>query len=227
MSSLSVSPAPSSSMQAYQQVENIFETGDVSADLAARLLLPENKRQEMPIALRSCIQVQLSALSREETENGVGDDRSVRIKAFMAATVGSVFGISWRVARVAVRTLAFIPLALVRLGTASRIGFVKQAMPEYVRRYRDEWIDLAVAVAAAPLALVKTISPTAAQGLTDSMHTYYLNRAQARATFDTAFNQQLTNHETHRTHAAAQRAAAAMQPMPAAGAGASSEVNQG
>lgn len=135
----------------------------------------------MPMSFRKLIQVQLSANTVTEAAP-LGDNRSRHIKAFMAGTVGAAFTAVARIIRIAVFTVFLLPAVLVRFATATRYGF-EGAVPELLKKYREEWADLAVTAGSIPLGLAKTMNPTAFSEQTDQLTEYYLQRTDRRIAF--------------------------------------------
>lgn len=138
--------------------------------------------QTMPLDFRKLQQVQLSANTRTP-EQRLGDNRSLYVKAFMASTVGFAFTAVSRMIRIAMWTIFLLPAILVRFATANRYG-VEGAVPELLKRYAEEWVDLGVSIIAVPMGIVKTISPKALSGCTNTITDYYLNRADRRNACD-------------------------------------------
>jgi hypothetical protein len=166
------------------------------------------KGHTMPMSFRKLIQSQLSANTIQENP-GLGDGRSRHIKAFMAGTVGAAFTAVARIIRIAFFTAFLLPAVIVRFATANRYGF-EGAVPELLKKYSEEWIDLGVTILSIPLGLCKTIDPTVFSGATDKITEYYLDRADRRVNFAQKENAARTNYEALLTAAAALR-----NPQPA------------
>jgi len=147
----------------------------------------------MPMTFRKLVQVQLSDQMRT-AEQPLGDNRSRHIKAFMAGTVGAAFTVIARVIRISVRTLLFIPSAVIRSTTATRYG-VEGAMKDFFTRYKEEWIDLMIMMQTIPLGLIKSWHPSAYSNTIDSINTMYLVRADRKDKFDAIWNKCQANYQ--------------------------------
>ena len=164
----------------------------------------------MPMSFRKLIQVQLSA-NTVTLQPPLGDNRSRHIKAFMAGTVGAAFTAVARIIRIAVFTVFLLPAVLVRFATATRYGF-EGAVPELLRKYCEEWVDLAVTAGSIPLGLAKTIKPTAFFKQTNQLTEYYLQRTDRRI----AFNERELTAQTAYRNQVAQAAAIRTQRLASA-----------
>ena len=119
----------------------------------------------------------------------------MHVKAFMAATVGSAFTAVARIIRIALFTVFLLPAILVRGLSAVRYG-VDGAIPELLKRYGEEWVDLFVSIGSAPLGLAKTFVPTAGENFTNSVTQYYIERADRRTAFDEKLQAGKEHYET-------------------------------
>ena len=163
----------------------------------------------MPLNVRKIIQIHCSAFSRTQ-DHPLGDDRSMRVKALMTATFGSVFALATRVGRLAIFTLGLIPATVVRAATASRLG-VDGAVSELWKKYGDEWTDLKFCLLAPFIAAAQIVQPQVGAGPIQNMLNYYIDRANRRA----QHAERMSNAEA--THAV--QAAAAKDRVRAAQAG--------
>jgi len=188
------------------------------------------RAEPIPMNFRKLIQVQLSAASREIAEggrDGLGDNRSMRIKALMTGSIGSVFTIATRVGRIAIHVAFIVPAAIVRLSTATRYN-VDGAMKEFFKRQGEEWIDLGVSLISVPVALLKVAQPKIFSEAMERINRYYQSRSDRREAFDQRMESARNVYQREVAEAKAARLAARQQaarlvtrePPPAYSAGA-------
>lgn len=109
------------------------------------------------------------------------DGQSIRIKAFNAATVGTVLTSATHVLRAGIRSAA-LPLSLLQSwGKAGRYNLTGEVKEEF-RRTGHEWVDLGVSLLCLPLGLCKTVSPDAFEKKVDWLTDVYVQRIDARTT---------------------------------------------
>ncbi len=116
-------------------------------------------------------------------------------------TIGSIFSIVAKVARVAIKTVLIVPKAVRTSILGSRFHYkVEGATKEVFKRYADEWVDLGVAVLTVPFALSRMIVPTAFNDSIVKIEHYYAKRQMRRDEADKAWADAKTkfNLETER-----------------------------
>ncbi len=111
------------------------------------------------------------------------DGQSIRIKAFNAATVGSIFTLTTHLVRAVVRT-AVTPLSIpVCFGKASYYKYDGEAKEE-IRRIGHEWVDAGVSALCIPWGLAKTFVPDAFDRTMYTWTDYYVRRIDERTKRD-------------------------------------------
>lgn len=148
--------------------------------------------------------------------NRLGDDRSVRIKAFFAGTLGAAFSAAYRIVRIALWT-GLLPLTILHhVGKASRYG-ISNNVREHIGRYFDEWKDLGVTAGCVFIGLCKTLKPDAFTNATNCLATYYFKRFDSRNLFDTKVNTSIAQYDALKKRALEDRRTAAAQRNVVAG----------
>lgn len=153
--------------------------------------------RDMPMSLRKAIEVNLSAQTRVKptslTEdapwNPQGDNQSMRVKAFMAGTVGGAFTLTARVIRIVFKT-AIAPLTVLYCwsyqsrygleGDMNNNSYSKQVW----QHYKDEWSDLGYTLQAIGICWVQVFRPITFQEALNKTAITYLTRAERDARFD-------------------------------------------
>jgi len=129
-----------------------------------------------PITLRKLIEAQHSY---EGVKLNQPDRQSIRMKAFCAGTVGSLFAIATRVVRSVGRT-CLLPVSLpIYAGKSSRLSITGIARDEW-RETCDEWKDLVVSAACMPIGICKTFKPDAFTSRINKWQSYYVKRIDER-----------------------------------------------
>ena len=139
------------------------------------------KKGLMPRSFRQLIQVQISANTVTQ-DTPLGDNRNRRVAAFQAGTVGAAFTAVQQILILAAYTIFLIPAVLNAFALATQQGY-SGAVPEYIVRYSEIFIDVGVTIFSIPLGLIKTINPKALSQCTDTLTQYYLHRADRREIF--------------------------------------------
>ncbi len=141
----------------------------------------------MPMNFRKLVQLQLSQRMISETLP-LGDNRSRHIKALMAGTVGTVFTLAARVVRIVVFTLFLLPAIPLRFATATRLG-INGAVPELLKKWRDELVDAGIALYSCPVCIINAIHPGSCAHNVDRIRGYYLARVDRRVVFSRMENE--------------------------------------
>lgn len=154
------------------------------------------QKSSCPITIRKCIEADISAALRKHGET---DGQSMRIKSFVACTVGTIGCIPTRIFRAAFRTaILIVPIGpLYALGKASRYH-LEGEVKDHCKHTGEEWVDLGAALAGTFIAACKVFKKDAFHDGVGKLEVYYLKRAFKRLDRDELVEAAKKRHREHK-----------------------------